>query len=285
MGHLNFYTILPRRSRTLGQIVVLACWIHAVVNSPAIGVPPGWKLVWSDEFEGTSLDTSKWEPIDWKTPYNNEWQAYHPGQVIVSGGNLQLTAIDVPYGEKAYRSGKVESKWTKQYGRWEVRAKLPGTQGTWPAIWLLPDVSRHPWPSQGEIDIMEHRGDIPTRISSAFHWGPNSRGRKFLTDDQVICCAGRVIDFTDSFHTYAVEWDAEELRFFVDDVNHYTIHDADTNGFLSAQSAPAEIQLNVAVGGDYVDDAQPDESSVWPQQMLVDYVRVYEQKAKIGTNN
>ena len=120
--------------------------------------------------------------------------------------------------------------------------------------------------------------------TSAFHWGPNPRGRKFLTDNQEISHADRLVDFTDSFHTYAVEWDAQKIRFFVEDVHHYTIHDVDTDGFLGDQLAPAEVHLNVAVGGDYVDDAQPDETSVWPQQMLVDYVRVYVRAAAKGTN-
>lgn len=240
-----------------------------------MSVQPGWKLVWSDEFEGAALDTSKWDIIDWTTPHNNERQAYHPDQVTVSGGNLVLTAVDIPYGGKAYRSGKVESKWTKQYGRWEVRAKLPRTQGTWPAIWLLPDGRQYPWPTQGEIDIMENRGDKPTKITSAYHWGPSPRKRKFLSEKREISRSDRLVDFAEGFHIYAVEWDASELRFFVDDVQFFTINDSDTDGFLSSQSAPAEVLLNIAVGGDYVGDAQPDETSVWPQRMLVDYVRVY----------
>jgi beta-glucanase (GH16 family) len=276
MNHFNFYSTLHYCSQFLGLAVALLTSTGAFLDASAIGAQPGWDLVWNDEFEGASLDSSKWVSIDWKTPHNNERQAYHPDQVTVSGGSLKLTAIDIPYGDKEYRSGKVESKWAKQYGRWEVRAKLPRTRGTWPAIWLLPDGHRYPWPTQGEIDIMEHRGDKPTMTSSAYHWGPNPRGRKFLTDKQKISTDGQLVDFTDSFHTYAVEWDAKKLRFFVDDKHHYTIHDADTGGFLGSQTAPARIQLNVAVGGDYVDEAQPNETSVWPQRMLVDYVRVYE---------
>jgi beta-glucanase (GH16 family) len=285
MDQPNSYSPFHLRCRTLGRIFILACGVYSLANSPAMGVPPGWELVWYDEFNGKELDTSKWEPVDWTTPHNNERQAYHPDQVTVSGGNLVLTANDIPYGEKAYRSGKVESKWSGQYGRWEVCAKLPKTRGTWPAIWLLPDVSQYPWPSQGEIDILEHRGDKPTTTTSAFHWGPNARKRAFLFDKHETTCAGRPVDYTDGFHKYAVEWDARELKFFVDDVHHYTVSDTDTNGFLKSQSAPAEVQLNVAVGGDYLDDAQPDESSVWPQQMLVDYVRVYVRKAQIETKD
>ncbi len=275
MRHLTTTTSSIQRCQRLRPLIFLVCWIFSLISSPAHGDSPGWKLVWSDEFEGTSLDTSKWDIIDWTTPHNNERQAYHPDQITVSGGNLVLTAVDIPYGGKAYRSGKVESKWTKQYGRWEVRAKLPKTQGTWPAIWLLPDGRQYPWPTQGEIDIMENRGDKPTRITSAFHWGPSPRKRKFLSEKREISRSDRLVDFAEGFHTYAVEWDAQELRFFVDEVQFFTINDSDTDGFLSSQSAPAEVLLNVAVGGDYVGDAQPDETSVWPQQMLVDYVRVY----------
>ncbi|TWU29830.1 glycoside hydrolase family 16 protein [Bythopirellula polymerisocia] len=277
MSNLLYYSSFYLRYRNVGRIIVLVFCICALVDSSAIGVPPGWELVWSDEFEGTSVDTSKWDIIDWTTPHNNERQAYHPDQVTVSQGNLVLTATDVPYGKKAYRSGKVESKWTNQYGRWEVRAKLPRTKGTWPAIWLLPDPHQTPWPSQGEIDIMEQRGDKPMIITSAYHWGPSPRERKFLTKKHELSPADRLVDFADGFHTYAVEWDDQELRFFVDDVHHYSISNEDTNGFLKSQSAPAEVLLNVAVGGDYVGKAQPDETSVWPQQMLVDFVRVYVQ--------
>ncbi len=284
MHRFSSVTMLYGRCHSVAWIAILVGCTCALGTASASAAPPGWDLVWNDEFEGSSLDTSKWDAIDWTTPFNNELQAYHPGQVAVTGGNLALTAIDMPYGGKAYRSGKVKSKWAQQYGRWEVRAKLPGTRGTWPAIWLLPELRQYPWPSQGEIDIMEHRGDKPTMTTSAFHWGPNPRGRKFLTSKQEISHAGRLVDFTDSFHTYAVEWDAQKLRFFVDDVHHYTIHDRDTDGFLGGQSAPAEVQLNVAVGGDYVDDVQPDGTSVWPQQMLVDYVRVYVREATTGTN-
>ena len=87
-------------------------------------------------------------------------------------------------------------------------------------------------------------------------------------------------DFSGDFHVYAVEWDEQELRFFVDDVHHATVGDADTDGFLGSQTAPAEVHLNVAVGGDYVGKAQPDATSVWPQRLLVDFVRVYEREAK-----
>lgn len=251
-------------------------WFAAAASSLIQAAPPGWSLVWNDEFEGSSVNLTKWDPILWTTPFNNEQQAYHPDRVAVSGGNLVLTADDADFGGKSYTSGKVESKWSKQYGRWEVRAKLPGTQGTWPAIWLLPDTNQYPWPTQSEIDIMENRGNQPNLTSSAYHYGPSVAGHQYTSLEQVTSRLGQLEHFHDSFHTYAVEWDDSKVRFFVDAVNYYTVYNEDVGGFIGNQTAPAELNLNVAVGGDFVDGAQPNGSSVWPQQMLVDYVRVYE---------
>jgi len=256
-------------------------FIVLVISSatPLHAAPAGWNLTWSDEFDGSQLDNTKWDPILWTTPFNHEQQAYHPSRATVSSGNLVLTADDTPFGGKAYTSAKVESKQTQQHGRWEIRAKLPATQGTWPAIWLLPDTGQYPWPSQGEIDIMENRGNQPTLTSSAFHWGPNWQGHQFTYQEQQASNGGQAENYHDSFHTYAVEWDASKLRFFVDDVHYQTITNAETGGFLGNQTAPAEVVLNVAVGGDFLGAAQPDNNSVWPQQMQLDYVRVYERDA------
>lgn len=239
--------------------------------------PPGWSLTWSDEFNGTQLDTTKWDPISWNTPFNNERQAYRPDRATVSGGNLVLTADDTPNGGKQYTSGKVESVYAQQHGRWEVRAKLPSTLGTWPAIWLLPDTNTWPWPSQGEIDILENRGHQPDVVSSAFHYGPDFFGRQFKVREMQHS-GPAAENYHNDFHIYAVEWDATQIKFFVDDVNYHTITDAQVGGFLSSQTAPMEVNLNVAVGGDFLGGSQfqPNNSSVWPQEMLVDYVRIFE---------
>ena len=98
----------------------------AACTSKARAASSGWNLVWSDEFESSSLDTNKWEPILWTTPFNNEQQAYHPSRVTVSGGNLMLTADDADFGGKSYTSGKVKSKWAQQYGRWENSREASG---------------------------------------------------------------------------------------------------------------------------------------------------------------
>ena len=131
------------------------------------------------------------------------------------GGNLVITSENIPSRGLPYRSGQVISTLERQYGRWEVRAQLPTSTGMWPAIWLLPRTNIYPWPSQGEIDIMENRGDQPNLTSSAFHYGTNPpfvHTSEF--SEQHSATAGQLENYHDSFHTYAVEWDSSKLRFF-----------------------------------------------------------------------
>jgi beta-glucanase (GH16 family) len=252
-------------------------YVLVAAIGPASAVPPdlpGWDVAWFDEFAGNQLNTSLWTPIFSTNPTNNSLHAYLPSQVAVAGGNLVITSTNQPYQGLPYRSGQVISKVEQQYGKWEVRAKLPTTAGQWPAIWLLPRTGTYPWPSQGEIDIMENRGDEPHRTSSAFHWGTNPPySHSFVYDEQSAHQDGQPENFHSEFHTYGVEWTDRQLRFFVDGVNHYTAHDADVGGFLSNQSANMETVINNAIGGDFLPD--PNGSTVWPQQMLIDYVHVY----------
>jgi len=277
MLQFYFIAIMCRHSvSTTLLAVVLACTGGLPAGTYAEAAPPGWRKTWGDEFNDNQIDATKWDLILWTTPFNNEHQAYHPSRVTVSQGNLSLTADGADFEGKSYTSGKVESKFAQQYGRWEVRAKLPSTQGTWPAIWLLPETTTYPWPSQGEIDIMENRGHQPHLTSSAYHWGANFQTRRFITQQQQAANGGQSENYHTEFHTYAVEWDARKLRFFVDGVHYQTISNAETDGFLGNQTAPMEINLNLAVGGDFVKGAQPDGNSSWPQRMLIDYVRVYQ---------
>jgi beta-glucanase (GH16 family) len=258
--------------RSLGWLVGCA----ALASAAAHATPPrGWVPTWNDEFNGPELDATRWDAIHWTTPYNNERQAYLPEQVSVADGCLVLTAVDQPYADKPYRSGKVESTYAQRFGRWEVRAQLPSTQGTWPAIWLLPDTTRFPWPSQGEIDILENRGHQPQQVSSAYHFGANPGAHRYFAAEQRFAVNGRLSDFHEDFHVYAVEWDAQRLKFFVDDVHYHTVHNAAVDGFLATTTAPMETLLNVAVGGDFLGASQPGAESRWPQAMRVDYVRIF----------
>jgi beta-glucanase (GH16 family) len=256
---------------------LLAC-VAALFGFQSVAMSAeGWEQVWADEFDGNAVDLTKWQNEIWTSPHNNEQQAYVPQQATVGNGMLTITATNQPYGGKQYRSARLESHYTNQYGRWEIRAKLPSTKGTWPAIWLLPNVDQYPWPSQGEIDILENRGQQPNLTSSAFHYGPNWEAHQYKYDENTQSRFGQPVNYHDGFHTYSVEWDATKIKFFVDDINWYTLYDSDVNGTIS-NNAPMETVLNVAVGGDFLggNDQQPDASSVWPQTMQVDYVRVFE---------
>ncbi len=277
----------------LCRLAVSACAALAVAalhSTASADDPPGWTQVWNDEFNGATLDQAKWRSWQPSTPgpYNNEQQEYLPSQVAVSGGNLVITATNQPYGNYSYRSGRVESNFAKQYGRFEIRADLPGTKGTWPALWLLPDVDQYPWPTQGEIDILENKGHQPNLTSSAFHFrDPNPPNQhQYVAAEHTAARFGQPVNYHTSFHTYAVEWDATKIRYFVDDVHWYTTYNSGqysgsggttVSGFLGNQTAPMQVVLNLAVGGDFLGgQQQPDGTSVWPQQLLVDYVRILE---------
>lgn len=234
---------------------------------------PGWRLTWNDEFDGNSLDTQKWEALDRRDSFNNEKQYYHPDQVAVADGYLQLTAIDTPRSGKDYQSGLVTSQDLFGPGRFEARIDLPTSQGMWPAFWL--NANHVDWPQGGEIDILENRGSHPTVVSSAYHW---QVGDNVCCDDHQFSFReysafedGQPVDFHAGFHTYAAEWDETTIRFYVDDVLHYTVEE---RGARPIFETPKNIILNLAVGGFFGGD--PDETTVWPQTMLVDYVRVWQ---------
>jgi beta-glucanase (GH16 family) len=262
---------------SLLTLSALAAICAGPVNA-ACAATDAWTQVWADEFDGSAVSSTNWRNLQWTNPHNNERQAYVPSQAAVANGMLTITATNQPFGGKQYRSARLESNYANQYGRWEIRAKLPSTKGTWPAIWLLPNVSQYPWPTQGEIDILENRGQQPNLTSAAFHFDPSGGdNHDYLYSENTMARFGQPVNYHDSFHTYAVEWDAQKIRFFIDDVNWYTIFDSEASNDIS-QNAPMETVLNVAVGGDFLggSDQQPDNSSVWPQTMQVDYVRVFE---------
>ncbi|WP_428387362.1 family 16 glycosylhydrolase [Mucisphaera sp.] len=231
---------------------------------------PGFNFAWEETFSGTAINTDLWNVLNRRDSFNNEKQYYLPEQVAVADGNLVITATDEPFAGKAYRSGLVRTKFEQTYGRWEVRAKLPTSQGMWPAIWLLPDEIAHPWPTGGEIDIMENRGSNPFTTSSAYHWGPSWPSNFLYGEYQEINAQGQAVNFHETFNTYAVEWEPEEIRFYVNDNHHFTVHES----AAPISDAPMSLIINLAIGGDFGGD--PDASSSFPQQMEVDYVRVWE---------
>ena len=261
-------------------VALSAILFLTLCQSESLAQPPqrsGYDVAWFDEFDGNSLDTTKWTAANTNNTTNNSLQDYLPEQVSVSDGSLRILSENESSRGLPYRSGLVESTAYQKYGRWDVRAKLPTSKGMWPAIWLLADA---PWPSEGEIDIMENRGDSPNLTSSAFHYGTNNGTdfqHNFVYSEQTSVHDGLDVNYHDSYHTYSVEWDPGQIRFMVDDVHHWTVRDRDVAGFLSNNVGEMRLIINTAIGGDFLDN--PDATTSWPQEFAVDYVHAYSKSA------
>ena len=251
------------------------------LTATADAQPParsGYDVAWFDDFNGTSLDTNRWRASNTNRTTNNSLQDYHPSQVSVGQGLMTILSEDVPSRGLPYLSGLIETRNLQKYGRFDVRAKLPTSKGMWPAIWLLSDVATAPWPSEGEIDIMENRGTQPTLTSTAFHYGTNGNGQpfrhNFTYSEQTSVHDSVFQNYHDDFHTYSVEWDPDQIRFFVDDVHHWTVRDDDVDGFLTNNVGEMRLIINTAVGGDFLANPVVGET-VWPQKFEVEYVHAY----------
>jgi beta-glucanase (GH16 family) len=235
-------------------------------------------LVWADEFdtEGAVL-TSNWfseevppENGGW---YNGEQQHYtaRTDNAYVSNGTLKIVAKKENYTDynstKNYTSARLNSKFTFTYGRIEVRAKLPGGRGTWPAIWTLgSNITTVGWPSCGEIDIMEHVGNNIGEVSSAIHT-PSSFGN--TVNKGII----EIPDTTSEFHVYTVDWTADKMDFYVDDTLFYTYNPASKNSDTWPFNKDQFILLNIAMGGTLGGTIDPNFTQ---DTMEIDYVRVYQ---------
>jgi len=250
-------------------------------------------LVWSDEFDGAVLNVANWT-IDigdgcpnlcgWG---NNELEYYRAQNVAVTGGNLVLTARNEYYGGRWFTSGKVHSrnKQTFLYGRIEMRAKIPTGGGMWPAFWMMPqDDAYGGWAASGELDIMESVNST-TSITGVIHFGgtwPNntSSGGSYSPGG---------INFADDFHVYAVEWEPDQIRWYVDGVLFSTKYAWQwySDGAPGDPDAPFDqdfyIILNAAVGGNLTGCTSPScVTAVFPQQYLIDYVRVYQETSNLA---
>ena len=272
-------TVNGRAQAIATKLLVASVGLFFAVSTKGENPPPptGWRFVWGDDFDDPAgrLDEARWTRVDTVRPTNDSRHAYLPELATVEDGRLVLTSRDEPYEHLPFRSGAVHTKASWKHGRFEIRAKLPTTRGMWPAIWLLADPHKHQWPSGGEIDIMENRGDEPTKTSSAFHFGTNPPYKhRFVDSEQQTRHGGQLVSYPAGLHTYAVEWTPTLLRFFVDDVCHYTVADDDVDGFLSGPIEPMQLWINTAIGGWFLKN--PDETTVWPQRFEVDWVRVYQ---------
>jgi len=257
---------------------------HAAPIAP-IAPSAATALVWSDEFDTTDLDSWTFETGGggWG---NNELQYYTNGQNAfiqydaMAGSNVLViearrgapAGASCWYGSCQYSSSRMITldKREFRYGRMEARIRLPQTQGIWPAFWMLgADIGQVGWPQSGEIDIMEHVGSEPTLTHGALH-GPGYFGNTPFSGTHDLRHSADA-----AYHVYAVEWDTNGIRWFVDDQPFYSV----TRAQVEARGAwvfdqPFFLLLNVAVGGDW--PGSPNAASVFPQRMYVDYVRVYQ---------
>ncbi|WP_053084583.1 family 16 glycosylhydrolase [Catenovulum maritimum] len=321
MTHLKFTVLIS----SLSALVLIGI-------SSCSGIKTAkWELVWQDEFDGASLDLSKWnyEENCWGGG-NNEQQCYtnKPDNAYVKDGVLNIVAKKETFTGPAhvdgnmsdsktlpYTSARLNTKhkadWT--YGRFEISAKLPQGQGTWPAIWMLPtDNVYGTWAASGEIDIMEavnintasdapeaEQGALETRIHGTLHFGRNwpenvHSGTSYTLPNSQ--------DPSSDFHQYAVEWEPGEIRWYVDNIHYATQTSAgwytqypDQAGKLVNGSADApfnqnfHILLNLAVGGAWAANTNNKgiDPSVFPQTLAIDYVRVYQcsDQHNCGTKN
>ncbi len=260
-----------------------------------------WKLVWSDEFSHAEIDHSKWnfETGNWIVDKdgnpvaagwgNNEKQFYTDKKenAFVKDGKLVIRAkkeqASDQFGTYDYTSAKLTTKGTfsKTYGRYEMRAKLPTGKGLWPAFWMLPEEDRYGgWAASGEIDIMESWGSKPDKVAGTIHYGETWPNNKYTGKDYHFAEG----DGIDKWHTYAVEWEPGEIRWYVDGQLYQTQNDwyAKEANKASKYSYPAPFDqdfyliMNLAVGGWF--DGDVDETTPFPAEMEVDYVRVFDLK-------
>ena len=229
---------------------------------------PGYTLVWNDEFDNTSIDLTKWEhEVNGNGGGNNELQYYtsFSENSYIEDGALIIQAIKKNYLGKEYTSARLRTanKGDWKYGRFDIKAKLPYGQGLWPAIWMLPtDWVYGGWPESGEIDIMELLGQQSYKVYGTIHFGTSANHQSSGASYQLPSST-----FSADYHLFTVEWDSTEIRWFVDGNKYHT----------EVHSQPFDqrfhLLLNVAVGGNW--PGSPDNSTVFPQKMYVDYVRVY----------
>ncbi|MBK6783145.1 MAG: glycoside hydrolase family 16 protein [Saprospiraceae bacterium] len=239
-----------------------------------------WTLTWSDEFEGEkdqAPDPTKWT-YDLGTGQNgwgnNEYQTYtqRPENVGLDGdGYLVITALNQPFGGANFSSARIKTQglFTQKYGRFEARIKSPYGPGIWPAFWMLGEnINEVSWPQCGEIDIMELRGQAPSTMYGTLH-GPGYSGGNAVSKNYSLTNAR----FDNDFYLYAVEWDENKIDFFVNNYLYGRITKEDVPGEW-VYDQPFYMILNVAVGGNFV--GFPTSQTPFPQQMVIDFVRVYQ---------
>ncbi|OAQ41772.1 hypothetical protein A5893_01255 [Pedobacter psychrophilus] len=235
---------------------------------------PGKTLIWADEFSGTSLNTAFWTQETGNAWANNEQQNYQASNTEVKDGYLVITAKKEAVNGRQYSSSRIKTQDKKffKYGRVDVRALVPKGQGIWPALWMLGNnKSAVSWPTCGEIDLMELIGGSvspksDSKTYATIHWNDvthqQSQGSYTLPTGK----------FADQFHVFSMEWNATTIILYLDDIEYKRFNTSPTG--MDAFRKDFFFTFNVAVGGDW--PGNPDTTTVFPQRMVVDYVRVFQ---------
>jgi len=259
-------------------LLLSSCEALNLSSAPTpIEPPDGWQLVWHDEFDEKKIDVSNWTyDLGGGGWGNGEMQTYTDttDNARVDDGILIITAQKetLESGGSVFKSARLKTQGlqTFQYGRIEARIKVPEGKGLWPAFWMLgenfPVVG---WPDCGEIDIMEYVGREPDLIMGTLH-GPGYSGATGLSQWN-----RQEYNIADDFHTYAVEWDTDQISWFYDGEEYSTYTREDVGNRLWPFDQPFFIILNLAIGGTLGGIVTPD--TEFPAEYLIDYVRVYEQ--------
>ena len=275
-----------------------------------------WKLVWNDEFEGDRIDPNKWafdigngffdyQHHVWIPGWGNEELQYYtqePQNVFVQDSLLTIRAVKESLHGCGYTSARLKTRqrdgtplFTKLYGKFEFRARVPWGKGLWPALWLLPQEDRYGgWAASGEIDVMEIVGERPREVLNSIHFGSVYPKRSLITHVHPLPGGSTVADW----HVYGVEWEPGEIRFYVDGV-HTSTRDhwwscsktrdgqgleakraSDLNPWPAPFDQPFYIVMNVAVGGNF--PGAPNPATPFPAELVVDYVRVYDKVGGYG---
>ncbi|WP_052087672.1 carbohydrate binding domain-containing protein [Paenibacillus wynnii] len=249
-----------------------------------------WTLVWNDEFNDETIDPTKWTydlgdgTVVGNPGWGNnelQWYTNEEKNVKEKDGKLIITALKEEQGGKPYTSSRIKTKglFSKTYGKFEIRAKAPTGKGYWPAIWMLPENTVYgQWASSGEIDIMEGWGSRPNTVAGTIHYGAQWPDNIYSGKEYVFPGNSTI----EEFHTYALEWEPGEMRWYVDGVLFSTKNDwySLSNGQPANNAYPApfnqefHLLMNLAVGGNF--DGNPTSETVFPKSMEIDYVRVYD---------
>lgn len=275
-----------------------------------------WKLTWSDEFDGAEIDKAKWDydigngffnydANVWIGGWGNDELQYYTREAdnaFVSRGMLHIRAVKESLHGCGYSSARLKTRakdggplFNQKYGRFEFRAKLPTGKGVWPALWMLPQDEKYgPWASSGEIDVLEARGQEPNKVLGTLHFGSRWPANAHAGGEHILPNQGTIADF----HVYALEWAPGEIRWQVDGHEYATqsfwwssskgeggpglqpADESDLNPWPAPFDQPFFLVMNVAVGGKFV--GVPDKTTVFPAEMVVDYVRAYEKVGGYG---